>query len=271
MSGLSDSAEVAARRSSVAAQALGARRVSGRLHETAGAVLALVALVLAVPGLEKLRTHLSHAAPGGVAGGVALELLSALSYVVIFRSVFCARMSWRLSYRIGLSEHAANSLLSASGAGDWPSACGRFADSEGATSARPPHSRVLLSRQHGKRRWRDPVRRALPARDPRPQSQPRANLGGDGARLRALIVPLWRAGLRIREALELAETDLDAARGAVIVRRGKGGRRREAAWTAGRGVSSGPGARSDRRAATAARSPAAQTGTAADYVGRLVM
>jgi site-specific recombinase XerD len=51
--------------------------------------------------------------------------------------------------------------------------------------------------------------------------------GADGARLRALIVLLWRAGLRIREALELAETDLDAARGAVIVRKGKGGRRRE--------------------------------------------
>ncbi len=50
--------------------------------------------------------------------------------------------------------------------------------------------------------------------------------GADGARLRALIVILWRAGLRIGEALELAETDLDAARGAVLVRHGKGGRRR---------------------------------------------
>src|SRR2546421_6706513 len=49
----------------------------------------------------------------------------------------------------------------------------------------------------------------------------------EGARLRALIVLLWRAGLRIREALELAETDLDSARGAVIVCKGKGGRRRE--------------------------------------------
>src|SRR5439155_25722565 len=49
----------------------------------------------------------------------------------------------------------------------------------------------------------------------------------EGARLRALIVLLWRAGLRIREALALAETDLDSARGAVIVRKGKGGRRRE--------------------------------------------
>jgi site-specific recombinase XerD len=51
--------------------------------------------------------------------------------------------------------------------------------------------------------------------------------GADGARLRALIVILWRAGLRVGEALDLAETDLDASRGAVLVRRGKGGRRRE--------------------------------------------
>jgi site-specific recombinase XerD len=49
----------------------------------------------------------------------------------------------------------------------------------------------------------------------------------DGARLRAFIVILWRAGLRIGEALALAETDLDRSRGAVLVRRGKGGRRRE--------------------------------------------
>src|SRR4051812_49819250 len=49
----------------------------------------------------------------------------------------------------------------------------------------------------------------------------------DGVRLRALMVVLWRAGLRISEALALAETDLDARRGAIVVRRGKGGKRRE--------------------------------------------
>ena len=38
---------------------------------------------------------------------------------------------------------------------------------------------------------------------------------------------LWRAGLRIQEALALAEADLDDRRGALLVRRGKGGRRRE--------------------------------------------
>jgi integrase len=53
---------------------------------------------------------------------------------------------------------------------------------------------------------------------------------GDGRharRLRGLIVVLWRAGLRIHEALALNESDLDHRRGALLVRRGKGGRRRE--------------------------------------------
>ena len=54
-----------------------------------------------------------------------------------------------------------------------------------------------------------------------------AGAGADGVRLRALIVVLWRAGLRIGEALALAETDLDARRGAVLIRAGKGGKRRE--------------------------------------------
>jgi integrase len=45
----------------------------------------------------------------------------------------------------------------------------------------------------------------------------------DGPRLRALVVLLWRAGLRITEALALQESELDRSRGAVLVRRGKGG------------------------------------------------
>jgi integrase len=51
--------------------------------------------------------------------------------------------------------------------------------------------------------------------------------GVHGRRLRGLIVVLWRAGLRICEALALTEADLDARRGSLLVRRGKGGRRRE--------------------------------------------
>jgi len=49
----------------------------------------------------------------------------------------------------------------------------------------------------------------------------------DGVRLRGLIIVLWRAGLRISEALALTESDLDGDRGAVLIRRGKGGKRRE--------------------------------------------
>jgi integrase len=51
-----------------------------------------------------------------------------------------------------------------------------------------------------------------------------AGPGVIGDRLRAIIVVLWRSGLRISEALALAESDLDPARGAVLVRRGKGGK-----------------------------------------------
>ena len=48
-----------------------------------------------------------------------------------------------------------------------------------------------------------------------------------GLRTGALIVLLWRAGLRINETLSLVESDLDAARGSILIRRGKGGRRRQ--------------------------------------------
>src|ERR1700730_3627415 len=48
-----------------------------------------------------------------------------------------------------------------------------------------------------------------------------------GFRLRAMIVMLWRGGLRVQEALALSEHDLDPQRGSVLVRCGKGGRRRE--------------------------------------------
>jgi site-specific recombinase XerD len=54
-----------------------------------------------------------------------------------------------------------------------------------------------------------------------------AGTGRDGARLRALIVVLWRAGLRVSEALALTESDMDARRGATLVRHGKGNKRRE--------------------------------------------
>jgi len=51
--------------------------------------------------------------------------------------------------------------------------------------------------------------------------------GPEAMRLRGVMILLWRAGLRSSEALALAETDLDRQRGAILVRAGKGGRRRE--------------------------------------------
>jgi integrase len=43
----------------------------------------------------------------------------------------------------------------------------------------------------------------------------------EGARLRGLMVVLWRSGLRISEALGLAENDLDWNRGRRVVDRGQ--------------------------------------------------
>ena len=45
-------------------------------------------------------------------------------------------------------------------------------------------------------------------------------------RTRGLIAILWRAGLRISEALALTESDLDPKTGSVLVRAGTGGKRR---------------------------------------------
>jgi integrase len=49
-----------------------------------------------------------------------------------------------------------------------------------------------------------------------------------GLRVRALVAVLWRAGLGISEALALNETDIDDCRGSLLIRHGKGDKRREA-------------------------------------------
>lgn len=47
-----------------------------------------------------------------------------------------------------------------------------------------------------------------------------------GQRTRALIILLWRSGLRISEALALREQDLNERENSILVRSGKGGKRR---------------------------------------------
>jgi site-specific recombinase XerD len=66
-----------------------------------------------------------------------------------------------------------------------------------------------------------------------------------GRRLRGLIAILWRSGLRIQEALALTEGDLDHRRGSLLVRRGKGGRRREVGMDRGARNSSTRGSTCD--------------------------
>ena len=62
-----------------------------------------------------------------------------------------------------------------------------------------------------------------------------AGTGPHAARLRALIVVLWRAGLRIHEAWALGEADLDQRRGSLLVRRARADAVVRSAWTTGLG------------------------------------
>ncbi len=96
---------------------LSRRKLRTRLLLLAGVVLAVVAIVTLLPGLAGLRTRLSHAKPAWLLLGVGLKVLSGLGYVAVFRMVFCRRMSWRVSYQIGMSELGANALFPTGGAG----------------------------------------------------------------------------------------------------------------------------------------------------------
>ena len=81
------------------------------------AVLAIIGLVAVLaPGLGDVRQRLEGAQPGWLGVAIVLEVLSCLSYVLMFRPIFCARMSLRMSYELGMSELAVGSLVPASGA-----------------------------------------------------------------------------------------------------------------------------------------------------------
>jgi uncharacterized membrane protein YbhN (UPF0104 family) len=105
----------------VEAEALPDEFSSSRLRRAglffAGVVLVVVAVITLVPGLGSLRERFMGAQPGWLVLAAVLEVGSCLSYVLVFRAVFCRRMSWRTSTEIGFSELAANSVLSVGGAG----------------------------------------------------------------------------------------------------------------------------------------------------------
>jgi uncharacterized membrane protein YbhN (UPF0104 family) len=120
---------------------LSPRHLRKRLLQLGAIVTAVVALIALLPGLGSLRADIGRASAGWLVVACGFELLSMLSYVVIFRAVFCPRMSWRLSYQIGMAEQAANALLPAGGAGGL--ALGAWALSRGGMSAGPIARRTV--------------------------------------------------------------------------------------------------------------------------------
>lgn len=81
-------------------------------------VLALIGLaMLLTPGLGELRDKLDSAAWGWLAVAVVLEGLSGMSYVLMFRPVFCRLMTFRSAMELSWSELGMGSLVPASGIG----------------------------------------------------------------------------------------------------------------------------------------------------------
>ena len=93
------------------------RRLLRRGLEAVALLGALVAVVVLAPGLGEVRRHLDHADPGWLALALALEALSCASYALIFRPVFCSRMSWRTTWEISWAELGMGSIVPASGLG----------------------------------------------------------------------------------------------------------------------------------------------------------
>ena len=73
----------------------------GRLGRRALRVVALLAVLVLIavltPGLDEVRRRLGEAQPGWLALAIVFEALSFVSYVLMFRPIFCRRMAWRSS------------------------------------------------------------------------------------------------------------------------------------------------------------------------------
>jgi uncharacterized protein (TIRG00374 family) len=93
------------------------RRLGRRTLQVVTALAVLALIVFLAPGLGEVRDKLEGANPGWIALAVVFEALSCLSYVVLFRPLFCPLMPWRTSFEIGCSELAMGSIVPASGAG----------------------------------------------------------------------------------------------------------------------------------------------------------
>jgi uncharacterized protein (TIRG00374 family) len=93
------------------------RRVRRDLLRLSAVAVGAVVVVALLPGLGGIRNRFAHAAPAWIVVACALEVASALSYVLAFRDVFCTRMTWATSYKIAMAEQGASSVLPVGGAG----------------------------------------------------------------------------------------------------------------------------------------------------------
>jgi uncharacterized membrane protein YbhN (UPF0104 family) len=96
---------------------LGTRRLAKRTLQVLAILVVAGAIIKFAPGLGALRDQLRDAEPGWLAVAVLFEALSCISYVLMFKPVFCRHMPWRTSNEIAWSELAMGSILPASGIG----------------------------------------------------------------------------------------------------------------------------------------------------------
>jgi uncharacterized membrane protein YbhN (UPF0104 family) len=82
-----------------------------------GLLAVLVLVLVLAPGLDEVRHLLRHGRPGWLVVAVAFEALSCVSYVLMFRPIFCRHMPWRTTWELGWSELAMGSIVPASGIG----------------------------------------------------------------------------------------------------------------------------------------------------------
>src|SRR3954468_20739137 len=93
------------------------RLLRRRALEAIGLLVVLGLVAWLAPGLGEVRDERRGADGGWLAAGVGLEALSCASYVLMFRPIFCDRMTWRSANELGLSELAIGSTVPASAGG----------------------------------------------------------------------------------------------------------------------------------------------------------
>jgi len=93
------------------------RRLAKRALQVVALLTVLVLVAVLAPGLGELRDHLGDADLRWFALAAVLEFGSCMSYVLMFRPIFCRLMTRRSALEISWSELGMGSIVPASGAG----------------------------------------------------------------------------------------------------------------------------------------------------------